>query len=86
MQHVAQMPAVAAGVKSGTSILEDVLLLQLNQLATQLHTLAVSDQDAACMLVRLAGKLNEQHFQQLQVSQWLCQHTNACEAHTALGR
>jgi hypothetical protein len=46
-----------------------VLLLQLDQLATQLHTLAVSDQDAASMLVRLAVKLSEQHFQELQVSQ-----------------
>uniref|UniRef100_A0A383W4I5 Uncharacterized protein n=1 Tax=Tetradesmus obliquus TaxID=3088 RepID=A0A383W4I5_TETOB len=55
------------GVKSGTSILEDVLLLQLNQLATHLHTLAVSDQEAASRLVELAGKLSEQHFQQLQV-------------------
>jgi hypothetical protein len=64
---VSVLPAVSAGVKSGTSILEDVLLLQLNQLAMQLHTLAVSDQEAASLLVQLAGKLNEQHFQQLQV-------------------
>lgn len=63
------MCAVFSGVKSGTSILEDVLLLQLNQLATHLHTLAASDQEAASRLVELAGKLSEQHFQQLQVSQ-----------------
>jgi hypothetical protein len=63
------VPAATAGVKSGTSILEDVLLVQLNQLATQLHTLAVCDQEAASLLVGLAGKLNKQHFQQLQVSE-----------------
>jgi hypothetical protein len=71
------VPAAISGVKSGTSILEDVLLLQLNQLATQLHTLAVCDQEAASLLVELAEKLNEQHFQQLQVK--ICV---ACTLHT----
>lgn len=68
------------GVKSGTSVLEDVLLLQLQQLAVQLHTLAVSDQEAGSVLVGLVAKMDEQHFQQLQVSgaTGACMHSMHC--------
>lgn len=57
-----------AGVKSGTNIIEDVLLLQLQQLALQLHTLTVNDAAAANVLVYLVAKMSHRHLQQLQVS------------------
>lgn len=61
-----------AGVKSGTNIVEDVLLLQLQQLALQLHTLTVNDAEAASVLVHLVAKMSQRHLQQLQVSKLSC--------------
>jgi hypothetical protein len=56
------------GVKSGTGVIEDVLITQLQQLANTVHVLAVADEEASRVLVQQARRLSTQQFQHLQVS------------------
>jgi hypothetical protein len=59
--------ALNLGVKSGTGVIDDVLITQLHQLASAVHLLAVTDADASRLLVAQACKLSTQQFQNLQV-------------------
>lgn len=65
--HPSMPCLLSLGVKSGTGVIDQVLSVQLSQLCVQLHMLVVSDAEAAEALVLLVNKLDEQHFQQLQV-------------------
>jgi hypothetical protein len=56
------------GVKSGTGVIDDVLLSQCHQLASTVHMLSVLDPDASKEVVRYACRLTQQHFQNLQVT------------------
>lgn len=62
--------ALNLGVKSGTGVIDDVLITQLHQLASAVHMLAVTDADASRVLVAQACKLSTQQFQNLQVRVW----------------
>lgn len=59
--------AMNLGVKSGTGVIDDVLISQLRQLASTVHMLAVTDAKASTVLVKAASKLSTQQFQNLQV-------------------
>lgn len=59
--------AMNLGVKSGTGVIDDVLISQLRQLASTVHMLAVTDAQASSVLVKAASRLSTQQFQNLQV-------------------
>jgi hypothetical protein len=57
-------------VRSGTAVVEDVLLRRLQLRATRLHTIAISDVGAATRLAELARGATGEQMQQLQVRPW----------------
>jgi hypothetical protein len=59
--------ALNLGVKSGTGVIDDVLITQLHHLASAVHMLAVTDADASRVLVSQCHNLSTQQFQNLQV-------------------
>jgi predicted ATP-dependent serine protease len=56
------------GVRSGTGIIDDLLLQRVHQLVQELHMLCITSEEAADAISKMSRKLPLQDFQQLQVS------------------
>lgn len=56
-----------AGVKSGTGIVDELILQKLNQWVKEMHMLCISKEDASEALGRAARQLDPGDLQQLQV-------------------
>lgn len=59
-----------AGVKSGTGVVNDLIMRKLRQWLQQLHTLCVANEQASVALGKLAKRLKKEQLQQLQVNHW----------------
>lgn len=67
LQPSASPPARPVGVRSGTAVVEDILLRKLQLWAARMHTLAVGAPEAAEELVRRVRGASKEQLQQLQV-------------------
>ncbi|GAX79775.1 hypothetical protein CEUSTIGMA_g7215.t1 [Chlamydomonas eustigma] len=59
--------ALNLGVRSGTGIIDDLLLQRVHQLVQGLHMLCITSEEAAAMISKMARTLPLHDFQQLQV-------------------
>jgi hypothetical protein len=57
----------AVGVRSGTGIVDELLLQRIHRIVKELHMLCISQEGAARIVSRMASKLDHGDFQQLQV-------------------
>lgn len=80
VRHSTRIICAAEGVRSGTGIVDELLLQKIHRIVKELHHLCISQEGAAKVVSRMASKLDHGDFQQLQVLIL----TNACDFVTFL--